>query len=87
MTRLDGYFRRFSDREGLPAFVCLGVLGSKQSKPQTRKFGAGATPFALALVRVNVIVRSHRSLPFSDLQRSSQACVQIQTLIQTVNIN
>lgn len=24
----------------------------KQSKPQTRKFGAGATPFALALIRV-----------------------------------
>jgi hypothetical protein len=43
----------FPTEKVLGALVAKPVLGSKQSKPQTREFGAGATPFALALSRVN----------------------------------
>ena len=46
--------RRYSDGEGLPAFFRQCVLGFRNSpNPKTRNIGAGATPFALALSRVN----------------------------------
>jgi len=44
----------------LAALLSHCVLGFKKAKPQTRKFRAGATPFALALSRVISAKHSRR---------------------------
>jgi hypothetical protein len=59
----------------LEGLVAQPVLGFRTAKPQARKFRAGATPFALALSRVNLKGLSKQGRhPHGCLYRDLSGC-------------
>ena len=57
---LSQHWRRYSDGGSLRTLMQQRVLVSKTVQTPTRKFGAGATPFALALSRVSSVLLSNQ---------------------------